>query len=197
MCGRYYVDDETARAIEKLVHELGGKLRNIPRGDIHPTQEAPVMMARNQEISVELCPWGFRNFQNKGVVFNARSETALEKRMFKESIQKRRCIIPAAAFYEWNKAKEKFTFRRIDGEILYLAGFYNQYDGENHFVILTTEPNESVEGVHNRMPLILEKQQIEDWLFDDGTMEFILHQIPIQLQRNTEYEQQTLDFGKS
>lgn len=195
MCGRYYVDDETAQAIEKLVRELGGKIRDIPRGDIHPTQQAPVMMARNQEISVELCPWGFHNFHNKGVIFNARSETALEKRMFKGSVQKRRCIIPATAFYEWNKAKEKFTFRRTDGELLYLAGFYNQYVGENHFVILTTEPNESVEGVHDRMPLVLEKEQIEDWLFDDETTEFILHQIPVQLQRSAEYEQQTLDFG--
>lgn len=194
MCGRYYVDDETAQAIEKLVRDLGGKIGDIPRGDIHPIQQAPVIMARSQEISVELCPWGFHNFQNKGVIFNARSETALEKRMFKQSVLKRRCIIPAAAFYEWNKAKEKFTFRRTDGALLYLAGFYNQYDGENHFVILTTEPNESVEGVHDRMPLVLEKAQIEDWLFDDETTEFILHQIPVQLQRSAEYEQQTLDF---
>lgn len=195
MCGRYYVDDETARAIEELVRELDGKTVKIRRGDVNPTQEAPVMRARNQELSVELCPWGFRNFQKKGVIFNARSETALEKKMFGESVKKRRCAIPAAAFYEWNKAKEKFTFRRPDGEMIYLAGFYKQYDGEDHFVILTTEPNESVEGIHTRMPLVLEKEQVRDWIFDDERTEWILHQRPSLLKSSTDYEQQTLDLG--
>ena len=57
--------------------------------------------------------------------------------------------------------------------------------------LMTTAANESMRKVHDRMPLILEKEQLSDW-FDDGKMEEILHQIPVQLRREAEYEQQSL-----
>ena len=102
MCGRYYVDDETAREIEKLVETVNDKLRlERLRKDIHPTDEAPVLVAGDGEMKLEWQHWGFPNFQGKGVIFNARSETVLEKKMFRESILHRRIIIPCTWFYEW------------------------------------------------------------------------------------------------
>ena len=93
MSGRYYVDDETAREIEKLVETVNDKLRLERLGrDIHPTDEAPVLAAGNHEMKLEWQHWGFPGFQGKGVIFNARSETVLEKKMFRESIWRRKTL---------------------------------------------------------------------------------------------------------
>ena len=77
---------------------------------------------------------------------------------------------------------------------MFLAGFYNLYDGQERFVILTTDANETM-PVHNRMPLILEREEIGDWIFDDIRAKEILHQVPARLKGSSEYVQQTLDFG--
>ena len=73
-----------------------------------------------------------------------------------------------------------------------MAGFYDLTDGGERFVIITTQANASVIKVHDRMPLILEKRQIRDWLSDDSAVEDLLRQTPVLLDRETEYEQQTL-----
>ena len=76
--------------------------------------------------------------------------------------------------------------------VLFMAGFCRQYEDGEHFVILTTAANESMEPVHDRMPLILERQDIAGWIFDDAKTENILHKIPCLLERKTEYEQLSL-----
>ncbi|WP_394921898.1 SOS response-associated peptidase [uncultured Robinsoniella sp.] len=196
MCGRYYVDDDTIREIEKIVRHVEENLcRESGTGDIFPTSRAPVIVGKEAEFAEELFGWGFPGFDKKGVIFNARAETALEKRMFRDSILVRRCVVPARHFYEWDAHKNKYTFHREDGKILFLAGFYNLYDGQERFVILTTDANETMMSVHNRMPLILEREEIGDWIFDDFRAKEILHQVPARLKGSSEYVQQTLDFG--
>ena len=106
-------------------------------------------------------------------------------------IQYHRILIPASGFYEWNRLKEKNIFSRDDTPVLYMAGFCDWFENERRFVIMTTAANESMRKVHDRMPLILEKEQLEDW-FDDRKMEEILHQVPVLLKREAEYEQQSL-----
>lgn len=207
MCGRYYIDDETMQQIEKLVRHLDQKLKKEPNpsdfrsevrlprlGDIYPSQQAPVITGCNEEFSAELFTWGFPGFDKKNLIINARSETVLEKRSFKDSIQKTRCAIPVSGFYEWNQRKEKYTFTRPDGKGFYLAGFHKKFDGEERFVILTTEANDSMKGVHSRMPLILEESELKDWIFDDSKLNEILKKVPDALEKETEYEQQTFDF---
>ena len=83
------------------------------------------------------------------------------------------------------------TFNRSDASVLYLAGFCDWFDNERRFVILTTAANESMIKVHDRMPLILEKEQMEDW-FDNEKMQVILRQEPVMLKRQAEYEQLSL-----
>lgn len=91
----------------------------------------------------------------------------MEKRMFQNGIHYHRAVIPAAGFYEWSRQKEKNTFYRKDGKPLYLAGFYDRFDKEDRFVILTTVANASMRPVHDRMPLVLEKDQIRSWLWEE------------------------------
>ena len=192
MCGRYYVDDDTAREIERVVREVDSKLRKERIGDVYPSQTAPVITGKVSGLLAEEMHWGFPQFQKKGLLINARAETVLERKTFRESVLHRRCIIPAKHFYEWDKQKNKVTFQNDDSSVLYMAGFYNCFQGEDRFIIITTDANDSVKTVHDRMPLILEEKELYDWILDDDYLEFALHKIPSQLQSIQEYQQQTL-----
>ena len=192
MCGRYYVDDETAREIEKLVRELDRKLQIERTGDIRPSQRAAVIRGENKHLMADCMAWGFPRFDGKGLLINARAESATERKTFRDSVQHRRCIIPAKGFYEWDKSKEKFSYERYDAPFLFMAGCYNKYQDQERFVILTTEANPSVSPVHDRMPLILEPEELEDWVLDDKATEYLLHKMPVLLKAHAEYEQMRL-----
>lgn len=200
MCGRYYVDDETAREIEKLIRQMDERKRReslqavsrIAVGDIYPGKDAPVLSGKGGSICCGWQRWGFPVLEGKKRIFNARCESALEKPMFRDSILRRRIVIPASWFYEWNSAKEKNTFCRNDRSVLFMAGFCRQYEDGEHFVILTTAANASMKPVHDRMPLILERQEIAEWVFQDAKTEEILHKTPCLLERETDYEQLSL-----
>lgn len=189
MCGRYYVDDETAREIEKLVRDLDRKLQIERTGDVFPAQNATIIKGQEHHLAAEQMRWGFPGFEKGKLLINARAESALERRAFRDSIQNRRCIIPARGFYEWNKSKEKFSYERKDAPILFMAGCYNKYQDQERFVILTTEANPSVAPVHNRMPLIVELEELKDWVLDDRATEYLLHKTPVMLTSKAEYEQ--------
>ena len=199
MCGRYYVNDETAREIEVIIRQADQKLSNKIFGngsflarEIHPTDVAPVIVPNGQKLSCRTQRWGFSGFTDKQVIFNARSESVLEKRIFRESTLHRRIVVPAAWFYEWNQRKEKNIFSSKEQPAIFMAGIYNYDQEEERFVILTTAANESMKPVHDRMPLILEKEEILLWIFNDKKAEQMLHKIPCLLERKTDFEQMTL-----
>lgn len=195
MCGRFFIDSDTARELEKNIRIANDSFRKGHYvGDIHPTETAPVISFLQGNLFAENKKWGFPGFDSKKVIFNARAESVLEKKMFRESVLRRRIVIPAAGFYEWNRQKEKVTFRSSIKEqpILYMAGFYNKYGNEDHFVILTTGANDSIADVHERMPLLLKYQELEEWIRDEKRLEEFLHSEPHGLKREMEFEQQTL-----
>lgn len=198
MCGRFYIDDDTARDIEKTIRMVDEQLkREIRTGDIHPTENAPVISYQNGDMVAENKKWGFPGFNSGKVIFNARSESVLEKRMFRESVMKRRLVIPASGFYEWNRHKEKVTFTSALEEqpVLYMAGFYNRFGDEDRFVILTTGANDSMADVHERMPILLKREELVEWIRDDRRLEEFLHREPHGLKRKMEFEQQMLFFS--
>ena len=121
MCGTFYVDDETAREIEKAIRKAeersGGKSAKdnyantgLLTGTIRPSDYATVLSSSNNHIVSSVKKWGFPGFQSHKLIINARAESALERKMFRESVLRRRLIIPATGFYEWNPVKEKVTF---------------------------------------------------------------------------------------
>ena len=126
MCGRYYIDDETAREIEKIVRDLDRKLHVERTGDIRPSQRAAVIRGENEHLMADCMAWGFPRFDGKGLLINARAESATERKTFRDSVQHRRCIIPAKGFYEWDKSKEKFSYERYDAPFLFMAVFYKK-----------------------------------------------------------------------
>ena len=127
-----------------------------------------------------LARWGFPHWQSKRPIINARSETAAEKPMFRRALQVSRCAVPAAGFFEWKRAggkatKEKYLFRRADGRMLYMAGLVDVFRGEGTgayeaFTILTAAANESVADIHDRMPVILAREELGLWA---GDMAFV------------------------
>ena len=187
MCGRYYADDDTIREIARLVGEIDKT--GTEAGDILPSRQAAVITGLGHPLAAARMAWGFPKFDGKGLVINARAESALEKRSFRESVLHRRCVIPARGFYEWNKEKEKFTFERPDRDVLFMAGCFYPFDGQDRFVILTTAANPSVSPVHSRMPLILERDELTAWVRDDTAAARLLEKAPVMLTRKTEYEQ--------
>ena len=105
-------DDEYDYDIAKMMDILK---RNYPQtqikqGEIFPTNTAPVLIIQNSEITSVPYTWGFPNFRNKGVMINARAETAEEKKTFKYSLLNRRCVIPSTGFCVWDRAKPKYLY---------------------------------------------------------------------------------------
>lgn len=169
MCGRYSLAPEESAEIEHIVREVQRKfgVDSIRIGEIRPTNPAPVLVAEGPSgIAPRPLCWGFPRFDGKGVVINARGETALEKNMFRKSLLERRCVIPTTGFYEWDAAKQKYLFRLPDSSVLYLAGFWNTFKGEDRSIILTTAPNDTIVNVHDRMPVLLPPEELEPWLRD-------------------------------
>lgn len=192
MCGRYYVDDDTAKEIERLVNAIDQKL--VKHGEIYPTNQVPIVISNQDTIQPIISTWGYPNFKNKGLIINARSETAIEKPMFRNSLLSRRCLIPASGFFEWNTHKEKFYFTSESQHTIYFCGLYNTFDEENKFVILTTAANPSMEDIHDRMPLILPPTLHGEWLINATSTQALLKEPSLMLNRSSDYEQQRLEF---
>lgn len=190
MCSRYYVDPDMMEEIIKVVQKIDQRVHPT-RKDIRPTDVAPVIGQSEYGLELSMCRWGYPLSKGKNLVINARVENVMDKPSFQNGILYHRLLIPAKGFYEWNALKEKSTFSKSDSSVLYMAGFCDWFENERRFVILTTAANDSMKKIHDRMPLILEREKIADW-FNNSKMSALLYQTPALLNRQTEYEQQSL-----
>ena len=163
-------------------------------GEIKPSQNALVLTGKDPELSATVMQWGFPRFDKKGLIINARAESVKEKRMFQGSVMQRRCIIPARHYFEWDREKTKTILSRNDSGIVYMAGIYQYIQNVERFVILTTQANQSVKNIHDRMPLILEEKEIEGWIYDNELADYLLRTVPVQLKVYQEFTQQKLNF---
>lgn len=194
MCGRYYVDEKTAKEIEKIVRNIDKKLNGVKMGEVQPSQNALVLTGKKPELSAEVMQWGFPRLDKKGLILNARAESVKEKRTFKDCEMQRRCIVPAAHYFEWDREKTKTVLSRSDSGIVYMAGVYQYIQNVERVVILTTQANQSVAKIHDRMPLILDEKEIEGWVYDNELADYLLQKVPVQLKTYQEFTQQTLSF---
>lgn len=195
MCGRYYIDQEEDLAeMRQILEEVNRKFYNseqpaalqpaaLKTGEIFPTHAVPVLRpeqaAPDSRIIVDLMRWGFPQHQGKGVIINARSETAADKPTFRPAMRAGRILVPANAFFEWQHLPDGRKGRKIkltlaDEPVFYMAGLARDFPEPDEpgpalrrFVILTTAANPSVAAIHDRMPLILPRQHLRRWLLDD------------------------------
>jgi putative SOS response-associated peptidase YedK len=177
MCGRFTtLRHKPADIAERFKVELFEQAA-IPRYYIAPSQVIPVIRQINGRELIE-CKWGLVPFWAKdpkigNKMINAKGETLAEKPSFKTGLAKRRCLIPADGFYEWQKTgkaqkQPMYIWLRSDG-LFAFAGLWEDWkspEGEkvHTFTIITVEPNELVSKIHNRMPAILLPENESDWL---------------------------------
>ena len=155
-----------------------------PTYNAAPQSVQPVLRLNRDSGQREFAPlrWGLVPFWAKDAKFayttiNARAEEVAAKPAYREAFKKRRCLIPADAFYEWQridtKTKHPFAFALKSGEPYALAGLWERWqpkegDALETFTILTTDPNQLMEPIHNRMPVILAPRDYPRWLGHGG-----------------------------
>jgi putative SOS response-associated peptidase YedK len=177
MCGRF--DNLIARdAYRGLFKAQRLPKSNFPlRYNIAPTDQIPIVRIdpRDGEREVVMARWGLIPFwmkeKPKVPHINARAETVHKLPLFREAFAKRRCLIPATGFYEWQKredGKQPYRFRRKDLEPFAFAGIWEfaKLDGEEILstALIVGEANSLVGGVHDRMPVMLMSEDYDSWL---------------------------------
>ena len=165
MCGRFMFEPKKNPEINRI-YELATSNGYQPKiGEVFPSDQTALVIPGQDQVQVVAMKWGFPGFKQGQLIINARSETVNDKKMFAKSFLTRRCVYPTSGFFEWSKDKDKYWFNYGDDpEPLYIGGFYNIFDGTPQSILLTTAPNQSVASIHDRMPLILKKDQIKPWL---------------------------------
>ena len=178
MCGRYRLSRRKQIIAEHFETQPWDEDWS-PRYNIAPTQHVPVIRQHPTEPvrQVSLMKWGLIAHWSKSAsdaarTINARSETAATKPAFRDPLKYRRCLIPADAFYEWKRngaSKQPFCFEVNEGALFAFAGLWDGWKNpEGQWVktctILTTTPNAVTSAVHDRMPVILHKDDYNAWL---------------------------------
>jgi len=178
MCGRYRLS-RRKQIIEESFDTADWQDDWSPRYNIAPTQPVPVIRQHPKEPvrQISLMKWGLvpnwaRDASIASSTINAKSETASEKPAFRDPFKYRRCLIPADGFYEWKRSgssKQPYCFEVQNGEVFAFAGLWDVWkDADGQWIktcsILTTLPNAVTATVHNRMPVILDRECYELWL---------------------------------
>ncbi|MDP4143798.1 MAG: SOS response-associated peptidase [Bacillota bacterium] len=170
MCGRFLLDSDIEDILRSYNYVTNlNKDLVIPKGEIFPGSLVPII---TQDKELKLCKWGFSHRNSKNLIINGRAETIFEKPTFKKSMLDKRCIIPANCFYEWKGEKgkkEKFTITLKEKKLFSMAAIYNSFTNElgedfEAFIIITTEANEDMSLIHNRMPVIFHRNAELTWL---------------------------------
>lgn len=180
MCGRFMFEPEENPEM-KRIYQLALDDGFEPKtGEIFPSDDTALIVAGDRQVRVVAMKWGFPGFKPGQSIINARSETAFQKPMFADSIRQRRCVYPTTGFFEWNQGHQKYRFNYgAEPSTLFIAGCYKQFAGVPQSVLFTTAPNESMIQIHDRMPLILSKKQINAWIYDDNfAQQFISSAMP-------------------
>lgn len=180
MCGRFILLTDLSVIVESFgIHEITCDYR--PGNNISPGQQAMAIIHDNDKNRLVNYRWGLIPSWAKDPsignrMFNARAETVAEKPSFARAFQKRRCLIPADGFYEWQKlgkVKSPLRFSLKSNQPFGFAGIYETWispekEPVNTCTIITTESNELIRPVHDRMPVIVPKDKEALWLDPDN-----------------------------
>ena len=183
MCGRF-TQSFTWAEIQNFYNLLNDLAPNLkPSWNVAPTQEIGVIGAREAGFGFTRMRWGLvphwaKDLSMGAKLINARSDSLAEKPAFREALVKRRCIIPASGFFEWQGSGAAKTPWYItsakEAEPLSFAGLWERWkspDGEwlRSATIITTDANKGLSHLHHRMPVILTRADVETWLHEGNT----------------------------
>ena len=169
MCGRYYIAEaDAAEELRQIIETVNRRNPDAKTGgEIRPGDAVPVLAnSPSLQPGAYAMHWGCTLPDGK-LLFNARSETAADKALFKDGMAQRRCLIPATCYFEWEhrgREKIKYAIAPQNSNMIYFAGIYRKEGNRAACTILTREPAESIAFIHNRMPVILPAEAVRDWL---------------------------------
>jgi putative SOS response-associated peptidase YedK len=181
MCGRYTLSTPAGRLAEEF--QLDSTVEIPPSYNVAPTQQVAAVLEDEGGRRLEMLRWGlvpsWADDPEIGArMINARSETAPEKPSFRRAFRGRRCLIPADGFYEWKRedgGKQPYYFRMQEGRPFAFAGLWESWekgDGDlRTCAILTTRASSVLQGIHDRMPVILPRDAYNAWLDPDADRE--------------------------
>ena len=193
LCCRYYMEQEDPELLQIGSDALrsplaerflqGTKRAVLTAGEVRPNDIVPVVAtSRNGRRACYPMQWGF-HLNSRTLLPNARTESAAEKPLFREAWISHRCAVPASWYYEWEhilredgkkETGDKYLLRPRAEHIAWLCGLYRFEDGFPHFSILTRAPTEEIRFIHDRMPLILRKEDADSWICPETKPEEIL-----------------------
>lgn len=180
MCGRAYATYTDEELAMKYLNKRPLRIPSLqPRYNLAPTQLTPVVFGDSKgNLAIEMFRWGLVPIWSKDInignkLINARGDTIDQKPSFRSSFKNKRCIVPVTGFFEWKHVgsqKRPFKIFSESFPLLSLAGIWDEWvspqTGEiiRSFAIITTEPNVTMAPIHDRMPVILDDQQVTQWL---------------------------------
>jgi putative SOS response-associated peptidase YedK len=177
MCGRY--SQQQSAEIIAQAFQVDNVPSLKPRYNIAPSQSVATISQTAENRQFKMLHWGLipswaKDTKISSRLINARAETLTEKPSFRSAFRRRRCLILADGFYEWQQQKDKqkqpFYFRMIEQQPFAFAGLWERWKDQStgetieSCTIITTEPNELMKSVHNRMPVILASKDYNLWL---------------------------------
>jgi len=179
MCGRYALYGPVSRKNRHAIEFLEQEIEFGPRYNAAPTQKLPVFRIRSgHRGELTLLRWGLVPSWAKDPaigarMINARAETVAEKPAFRTAFKRRRCLVPMSGFYEWKKApgrKVPYFIHPLNSKVFAAAGLYEYWPGKagaepiESYTIITSEANELMRTLHDRMPVLLPQSAYEAWL---------------------------------
>lgn len=191
MCGRYTLSTPGAELAE--VFGLEERVELEPRFNIAPTQRAPIIrLGSDGGPLLTLCRWGLVPYWADDLsignrMINARAESLHQRRAYREALERRRCVVPADGFFEWQAVggqKQPHYFSRPDAGPFAMAGLWERWGAADEvvesFTVITTDADAVVAPIHDRMPAILSEESWTVWLSAGGAekREELLQPVP-------------------
>jgi putative SOS response-associated peptidase YedK len=180
MCGRFVLETSLKATAESVNAQLAQNLIIVPNYNICPSENINVVVSSFDHRKLGQMRWGFiphwyKSITDGPLLFNARAETLAEKPAFRDASRKRRCLIPADGFYEWQKSEgsnsKPFYVKRSDRKQMIFAGIWQFWGRRENRIptctILTVPASEQISEIHNRMPLLLEPSEWALWLGEE------------------------------
>ena len=177
MCGRKTLTEDMQSIIEELaIQEWEDPDNYLPSYNIAPTQTTPVLIddgiRRVKSMRWGLIPSWSKDMSFSARMINARAETLLEKPSFRNLLPGKRCIVITDGYYEWRKSdsgKQPYYIHHPEGRLLPIAGLWDKWlnqEGKQvlSYTVITTTPQSKLAFIHDRMPVILHRENLDQWL---------------------------------
>ena len=176
MCGRFTITHPNEALAALFDAVTGNDLPVEPRFNICPTQTIAVVTSdagrRLRAMRWGLLPGWYKTPTDGPLIINARADTVAVKPAFREAIRTRRCIIPASGFYEWSagpdRARLPWYITRVDGQPMAFGGLWSHWGDLDTCAMVTVEGGPGMAGIHDREPVILEREDWPLWLGEAG-----------------------------